>query len=223
MRICYSFASRNRPQKFFNCLDNIQDMSDDKNYFVWAKLDNDDPVADIYIARLHEYPELTTKWGLSTNKVHAINRSMDDLPPCDIIIMMSDDMVFEVYGFDNDIRDAFKKHFPDLDGSIHFPDSHALSRTITLSILGINLYKRLGYLYWHEYDNVYPDNDFTEVVRGLNKYAFVDKKIFDHYHPIWQMAAWDEQYRKTEAPEGYHKDHQTFLKRKSENFGIDKL
>lgn len=220
MRICYVFPSRERPQKFFRCLDIIQDMSESKDYFVWAKLDSDDPAKEEYEKRLQEYPELTVKWGLSRNKVHAINRDLEDLPECDIIIIQSDDMIWEFFEFDNEIRQSFAKHFPQLDGAIHYPDSHALDRTITLSILGINLYKTLGYLYFPEYDNVYPDNDFTELVRRMNKYVFVDKKIFDHYHPIWNMCAWDEQYRRTEAAEGYQKDHQTFLKRKVNNFGL---
>lgn len=220
MRICYVFASRTRPKKFFAALDNIAAFSESKDYFVLAKLDDDDPTADAYKEQVELYSEVTVKWGLSKSKVHAINRDCEYLPPCDIIVVFSDDMVWETYGFDTQIRNAFEQHFPNLDGVVHFPDSHAAERTMTLTIMGINLYKQLGYLYFPDYESVYPDNDLTEMTRLMGKYVFINKRIFDHYHPIWNMTAWDDQYRKNEAQEYYQKDHQTYLKRKANNFGL---
>lgn len=218
MRICFAFASRSRPQRFFDCLDNIRDFSESKDYFVWAKLDEDDLFADMYRVRLHEYPELTAKWGFSEGKVSAINRSMEDLPPCDIIVMQSDDIQWDVYGFDNEIREAFRKHYPDLDGTIHWPEFNAQQRTIIVSILGINLYKALGYLYHPDFSSVYCDNHFTELTRLMSKYVFVDKILFSHLHPIWGSVDWDDQYRHSERPEVYQKDHTTFERHKNNNF-----
>lgn len=220
MRICYSFASRSRPQRFFDCLDNIRDLSESKNYFVWGKLDEDDMFADMYRSRIGEYKELTVKWGLSGNKVAAINRGMEDLPPCDIVVMMSDDIQWDVYGFDNEIREAFAKYFPDHSGTVHFPEDHGLENTIIVSILGINLYRQLGYLYHPSYESVFSDNDFTEMLKKMSKYVFVNKRLFTHAHPIWLLSDWDSQYRHSERPEVYEKDRATFQKRKAENFGI---
>lgn len=220
MRICYSFASRSRPQKFFTCIDAVKDLSESKDYFIWAKLDEDDLFADVYLKRIDEYPELVVNWGKSDNKIHAINRSMENLPPCDIIVVLSDDMIFEVYGFDNEIRDAFKNCFPNFDGVVHFPDSHALERTMTLTIMGANLYKQLGYLYHPLFESVYADNHLTELTKAMGRYVFINKQIFDHHHPGWQMAEWDEQYKKTESPEYYQKDHKTYIKLKENNFGL---
>lgn len=220
MRIGFIFASRNRPKKFYDCLDNIRAMSQSDNFFVWAKLDENDPCADDYRRRLIDYPELTVKWGLSESKINAINRGCEDLPECDILIIQSDDIFWEVWGFDNEIREAFKTNFPKLDGTIHYPESHALDRTIIVSILGINLYKQLGYLYHPSYISIYADNDFTEMTRLMGKYHFISKRIFEHRHPIWKLAEWNEQYKRTESPEFYEKDKQTFLKRKAENFGL---
>lgn len=219
-RICYVFASRSRPQKFFDALDNIQDMSESKNYFVWGKLDDDDLFADMYQKRLEEYPELTVKWGLSQGKVSAINRSMEDLPPCDIIIMQSDDIVWDVYGFDTEIRNAFKRYFPDYSGTVHFPDDHGQERTIIVSMLGANLYKGLGYLYWGEYESVFADDDFTNMVKVMGCYTFINKRLFSHNHPIWLKTEWDSQYRHSERPEVYQKDREVFEKRKANNFGL---
>ena len=219
-RIAYIFPSRARPYKFYQCLDNIREMSNSDNYFIWAKLDDDCKEVEKYKMGLHLYPEVTVKWGLSRNKIHSINRDCEDLPPFDIIIIMSDDQVFEVKGFDDKIREAYRKYFPQLDGAVHFQDSHALSRTITLSIMGVNLYKKIGYLYNSEYISLYADNEFTDVVRMMNKYILMKDRIHDHYHPIWKMANWDSQYRASEAKELYAQDRETYLRRKAKNFDL---
>lgn len=222
MRICYCFPSRSRPERFFKALNNIQDMSASKDYFVCAKLDTDDvsmnneDVRD----RLLEYPEVTVKWGESKGKVHAVNRSMEDLPPCDILIIMSDDIQWDVYGFDDEIREAFKKYSPNFESTVHWPDDHGGKNTIIVSIVGINLYRKLGYLYYPDYESVFADNDFTEMTRMLNKYVFVNKRLFSHLHPIWQLADWDAQYRHSERPDVYQRDGALFAKRKAINFGL---
>lgn len=220
MTLCFSFASRSRPAKFFQCLQNIRDMSATDNYFVIAKLDDDDQFADMYRNRLSEFPEVIVKWGVSGSKVAAINRGMEDLPPCDIIIMQSDDIVWDVMGFDNDIREAFKGNFPDFSGAVHFPDDHGKQKTIIVSILGVNLYKQLGYLYHPDFSSVYADDLFTEQCRKLGKYVYVHKRLFTHAHPMWNLADWDSQYRKTEAPENYKKDRETYLKLLANNCGL---
>jgi hypothetical protein len=222
--ICYIFPSRSRPKKFFDCLDTIKILSESDNYFVIAKLDEDDESMDNpeVIERIkNEYPEVIIRWGISSNKIHAINRDMKNLPPCDIIVLQSDDMVWNVYGFDAEIREAFKAHSPNFDKAIHFPEEKSGNRTMVLTIMGINLYKQLGYLYYPEYESVYCDNDLTEMTRKMHKYVFVNKKLYAHNHPIWGLAQWDALYRHTERPEAYAKDKAVFEKRKKENFGIN--
>lgn len=222
MRISYVLPSRSRPEKFFQTIENIIDNSFSDNFFIWCKLDEDDETMnnEKVKEKLQEYGEVTAIWGISDNKIHACNRSLEDLPECDIIILFSDDMRAIVFGFDEEIREAFKNHFPGLDGVVHFPDSHAADRTMTLTMMGINLYKQLGYLYHPSFLSVYADNHLTEMTKAMKKYVFVNKKIIDHFHPGWNMAEWDDQYRKTEAPENYKRDRDTFLKLKANNFGL---
>lgn len=220
MRICYVFASRSRPKKFYECLNAVKRLSVSDNYFVIAKLDYDDKFIDEYKTSLPDYPEVSVKWGTSNNKIHAINRDLEELPLCDIIIVLSDDMIAEYHGFDDEIRAVFRSVFPNLDGVVHTDDGHCKERTMTLTIMGVNLYKHLGYLYHPSYISIYADNDLTEMCRLMNKYVYVNKVYFRHFHPIWRMAVWDEQYRKTESRELYHKDGLTFKQRKSINFGL---
>ena len=222
MRICYVFASRSRPHKFFNCLDNIQDMSYSDNYFVWAKLDDDDESMnnEEVKTKLTEYPEVTVKWGKSKSKIHAINRDLDDLPPCDILIIQSDDIKWTKFSFDEEIRQAFEKHFPDFSGTVHFPEKNAGRRTVIVSMIGAALYKSLGYMYNEQYISVFADNDFTEMTRLMGKYAYIDTTLFMHCHPIFNLTNWDTQYRATEHADVYKKDREVFNKRKEQNFGI---
>lgn len=214
-RIAYIFASRERPEKFFRCLDNIQDMSDDNNYFVYAKLDLDDPQIDKYKEKICEYKELVVNFGYSDGKIHAINRGLDCLPECDIVCCHSDDMVFVEWGFDEEIRKYCGE-----DDYVHFPDGHANEKLCTYSIMGKKYFDRFGYIYHPDYISVYADNEQFEVAKLLGKYKYIKKNIVRHEHPIWGYGIKDDLLIRTEDPVIYKKDHETYLRRKSINFGI---
>lgn len=222
MRICYAFPSKGRPTRFFKAIENIEDMSASEDFVIIAKLDEDDESMnnDEIKSKLTEYEKVIVKWGKSEGKIHAINRSLEDIPPFDIIIIMSDDIIWDVFGFDDEIREAFKKFYPNLDGTIHWPDDHGKSDTIIVSVLGVNLYKEFGYLYNPIYESVFCDNEFTHIVKLMGKYVFVNKRLFTHDHPIWTNDCWDTLYRHNERAEVYRKDGEIFKKRKSENFGM---
>lgn len=220
-KISYIFPSRSREKKFFEALANINDMSDSKEYEIICALDEDDVFMNNEGVRekIKEYDNVKYYYGYSGSKVAACNREAHRVSDdTSIICLHSDDMVFLEYGFDDVIRDAFKQHFPNLDGVVHFPDENARDRTMTYTMMGVNLYRQLGYLYHPDFESVYPDNHITEMTRQMGKYAFVDRRILNHLHPIWQLGEWDSQYRHSERPEVYQKDHQTFERHKANNF-----
>ncbi len=214
-RICYVFASRERPKKFFDCLNVINAMSESDNYFVWGKLDLDDPKIEEYKSKLDEYPELTVKWGLSNGKIHAINRDLEDLPPFDIICCHSDDMRFLLYGFDNVIREHCGS-----DDYVHFPDGYANERLSTYSIMGKDYFNRFGYIYHPDYVSVYCDNEQFEVAKILGRHKFVNQKILRHEHAIAGYGVADDLLRRTEDATNYKLDHQIYIRRKAINFGL---
>lgn len=215
MKISYSFASRSRPDKFFAALDNIRQMSANSNYEVIAKLDMDDLSMDNHEVkqRLKDYPEVIVKWGLSENKIHAINRDNDFTG--EIIMCHSDDMVFIKKGFDDIIRREIEKGF-----YLHFPDGYANERLCTYSIMHVDYYKRFGYIYHPEYKSVWCDNEQMDVAKKLYRYKYVNEQIFEHVHPSAGKAKKDEQYKTTEK--FYQIDKATYLKRKANNFDIEK-
>src|SRR5579863_8469001 len=115
MTILFKYVSRGRPERFFFSLDTIYDnLSDHDNYHIAVTIDTDDPTMNNpdVISRLRMRKNISVQWGLSKSKVHAINRDMH--PYGDIIIVMSDDMRFTCYGFDEIIRQRFRDRFPDL-------------------------------------------------------------------------------------------------------------
>jgi glycosyl transferase family 2 len=213
MKISYSFASRSRPEKFFAALDNIREMSVIKDYEIIAKLDIDDLSMhnNEVKNKLTKYPEVTVKWGLSENKIHAINR--DNNFSGEIICCHSDDMVFIKKGFDDVIRREIEKDF-----YLHFPDGYANERLSTYSIMHVNYYKRFGYIYHPQYKNLWCDNEQMDVAKKLYRYKYVGEQIFEHRHPSAGKAQKDEQYRLTESSNSV--DKTTYLKRKKINFDL---
>lgn len=222
MKLLYKFASRSRPKKFFDALDNIHSLSRHDDFEVLATLDIDDAsmTAPEVKDRLLAYPKVRAIFGTSAGKLHAVNRDMMFAGEWSIGIVMSDDIKFLVEGFDLNIIENMMRHFPDLDGVLHYPDSHAKHELITLSIAGKKYFDRFSFWYNPAYDSVYADNQFTWESIILNKHAFVPVRIYDHFHPVWGMAEMDDQYRKTENPETYAKDSMTYARQKEKNFGL---
>lgn len=220
MKIGYVFASRERPSKFFDCLDNIRSKSESKNYFIIAKIDTDDPKADQYKDKLPLYPEVSVKWGHSKNKIDSINRNLSGIENADIICCHSDDMSFTKFWYDVLIKEAMKNHFPDFDGMLHFPDQKQKEKVCTYQIVGRKYFQRTGYIYNPEYESVYCDNEETERAKLLGKYAFINEEILIHKHYRWGFGEPDELNKREDSQTLYIKDRDTYLKRKQINFGI---
>lgn len=222
MTICFVLASRSRPTQFFATLDMLSELSNSDNYFVVAKLDTDDKTMNNATARdlIRLYPKLTVRWGLSDSKIDAINRSLGNLPHWDILVNLSDDQKFIIYGFDEIIR----RNMPeDLDAFLHFPDSFAKDRVATMSIMGKKYYDRFGYIYHREYYSLFCDNEETEKAKILGKYHFINENIFDHYHysqtDKTKKVPKDELYVRNDT---YRKDERIFNIRKQKNFDLPK-
>jgi hypothetical protein len=219
MRILVNFATRSRPSKFLNCIRNIREHAVDNNQVdILVKADWDDnSMRDI------EMPEgIKVEWGVSTSKIHAINR---DVPTdgWDILINFSDDQLFVKYGWDVEVRDAFEQH--GLDTIIHWPDNCPYrERLIAMSIIGKEYYDRFGYVYHPSYFSLWCDNEFMDVSKALVRYRYMggpnhDNILSHHIHPAHiKGLEYDDQLRKTEAY--YHIDEKNYNERKARNFDL---
>lgn len=226
MKILFKFPSRERPTNFFRGVESItKNVLNTTDYRIYATLDEEDHKMnnDEVKTWMCSINNLEYNFGVSKSKIDACNRDMDKITTeynWDILVLMSDDMVWHSKGFDEVIRnDMFQAH-PDLDGVIHYPDGNR-EDLITLSIMGRKYYERFHYLYHPLYKSVYCDDEFTAVSKLLGKYAYFNTKLFNHLHPAYGASHMDNLYKKNESSEMHEHDRNNFNQRKQINFNIN--
>ena len=153
---------------------------------------NDKSIIDF----MNQIPKCEHVFGNSSTKIEAINA---DIPndDWDILVLISDDMIPEVAGFDDIIRQKMIEHFPDTDGVLWFFDGWRRDLN-TLCIIGRKYYERFGYIYHPDYKSFWCDAEFTEVATALKKQVFIDQVIIRHLHPdiVMQDKATYEKFAK---------------------------
>jgi hypothetical protein len=158
--------------------------------------------------------------GNSKNKIDAINRNLNDFDyDWDILINMSDDMIFTKKGFDDIIRAEF---YNDFNQYLHFNDGNQKCNVCTMHIVGRNYYDRFKYIYHPDYISLWSDveNDIVAKQLGCYKYMGDNVQLFRHLHPAWGLAPQDALSIKTEDRSLWVADEITFNKRKRINFGL---
>lgn len=183
MKILFKYPTRDRPLKFSRCLTEYYKLIADKNFRFVVTADNDDqsmnnPQLKAY---LEQIPQCEYFFGNNDSKISAINADIPE-DDWDILVLVSDDMIPEVAGFDNIIREKMTEHYPDLDGVLWFFDGWRRDLN-TLCILGRKYYDRFGYIYHPAYKSFWCDAEFTEVAAKLGKQTFIDQVIIRHLHP----------------------------------------
>lgn len=223
MTFLYTFASRSRPDKFIAGVENIYINSRNKDFNIVASLDTDDATMnnDAMIEKMKRYDKLYPIWGQSKNKVDAINRSMIAAPEYDVLINMSDDMMFIAEGYDVTIEDDIKRYFPEGDCLLHYPDQNQGENCLTMSIMDRKYYERFNYIYHPDYESLECDVEAQEVGKLLGRYKFINKRLFNHYHPSFGQVRYDEQYNRTEGMNGNgvrDRDRATIERRRENKF-----
>lgn len=211
--ILINFASRQRPLKFHNCINNLKECFTD--YKVIAKIDRNDPTIREYLSIA--YPEVDFDIGHSKSKVEAINTA---IPAYDweILVNTSDDIWWKP-GSGDEIRKQMEP-----DTFLHFPEPYADSQAVkkrsdTISVVSVMdriYYDRFGYVYNPNYFSLCCDNEATEVARLLGRYKFVDKIIFEHLHK--RAGKWEGDELLTYTQSFFTQDKRTLLERRKHNF-----
>ena len=224
-RICFKYATRERPEQFMKTLDLYTSMLSKKHdYHFVISMDTDDLTMNndtikTYLQTKREHVQLEFAYGVSKNKIDAINRDMI-APAFHILVLISDDMLPVMNDFDDIIVQNFLQYFPEYDGMLNFNDGFRKDwpAICTLTIYGYKYYQQFGYIYNPEYENVYCDNEQTEVGRLLGKIKDIDTVIIRH---DWNALEFQDDLRyRTEQPQNYEKDRQVYDKRKSRNFDL---
>ena len=218
MRILFKYTSRSRRSNFLRGYDSILNkIANREDYHVLISVDKDDQ-------SMYPLPVLDGNYtfvvGNSKNKIDAINRDINEFDyDWDILINMSDDMIFTKKGFDDIIRAEF---YNDFNQYIHFNDGNQKDNVCTMHIVGRNYYDRFKYIYHPDYISLWCDveNDIVAKQLGCYKYMGDNLKLFRHLHPAWGLAPQDALSIKTEDRALWVADEITFNKRKKINFGL---
>ena len=184
MKILIKFPTRGRREVFFNTLNKYYEHLDDINNarFVITCDTNDDTMNNTEVTKLLDgYENLEYYFGNSKTKIEACNNDMYDLD-FDILLLASDDMIPQIKGYDTIIRNNMIKNYPDKDGVLWFYDGYNKSIN-TLSIMGVEYYKRFNYIYHPSYESFYCDAEFMIVANELKKQTFINNTIIKHLHP----------------------------------------
>lgn len=231
-KILFKYPSRGRPDRFFDGMDSIyNNLNDKENFGVLATFDIDDKegMANKEVFnRLHDrYKNFTWVYGVSNSKIHAINRDMDNLAHIfpfmqdfDILINASDDMRFNIYGFDDMVRVDAMNWFPNMDGLLHYPDQDAKEYLATMYIAGRKWWEfRNKNIYHPSYKSLWCDNEEMAVAQMMGKYKFCGYQINIHLNPAYGHLPKDEMFNIQQGH--WQEDEANFNERKARNFDLD--
>lgn len=214
LKLLIKYPTRQRPDAFRHTLGlYYAKLSGQHSYEFLVSADNDDPTMNNHEMRafLESRPNLLFYFGDSKNKVQAINADMAG-KQFDILLLASDDMRPVEEGYDQVIVSEMLRHFPNLDGVIHFNDGRVGRRLNTLVVMGMPYYERFGYIYHPDYTSLWCDNEFGAVSESLGKTVYVDKVIIKH--------DWDEfgDALRQSCEKPYREDGRIFATRKAAGF-----
>ncbi len=151
------------------------------------------------------------------SKIQACNADMDRITyPWDIVILVSDDMIPRVKGYDDVIRNYMMSKFPDTDGILWFNDGYQEDRLNTLCVFGRKMYESFGYIYHPSYKSLFCDTELTDLCKTTlkNKTLYVPYCIIRHEHPGTGYAQnMDELYASNQRY--WNDDMYTYISRKT--------
>ena len=228
MNILAQFPTYKRPEKLLRTLSRyVEQSSGDHNIFFNINADNEDfptqrLVKDVTrIVYDYEHVDFSMNFNDNTDKISAVNGNIDVCGfDFDVVIVISDDMTpVKGKNWDAVIAENMEKYFPTTFGALHFPDGNRKD-LITFSILGKRLYEHFGYIYHPDYKALYCDDEFTQVVKDMGVYKFIDEQIVNHDHYAQEgnenSGEYDEAANRTIMNSG--RDQVVYMERKKRGF-----
>lgn len=193
MRILLKCPTRNRPQKIISTLKTyIGKANHPERIGVAISCDDDDTSMsrNLVHEELHRILR-TTAWHrifMSPNKskIQACNANMNEIDwEWDIVVLVSDDMIPQVQGWDDAIRTHMLSRFPDTNGILWFNDGYQGEKLNTLCVFGRQMYTHFGYIYNPEYKSLFCDTELTDLCTGelKDRCMYVPYCIIRHEHP----------------------------------------
>lgn len=223
-KILFKYPCRGREGMFFESLNSLDlNIRDRDNYHISLTLDEDDLILNSpsVIGKINSYKNVSIQWGLSTSKVHAINRSMPDYD-YDILVAWSNDMFATFYGIDDIFRTYMQHDGPeDFDFLAHFPEPDARDMLNVLYVATRRYYERFSYIYHPSYKSLFCDNESLHVAKALGRYRYYNiPGLFVHKnaaYPQYNLVR-DELFN--EQQNLWPVDENNFFERKKIKFGL---
>ncbi len=217
MNILVKLPTRSRPAQFLETLSKYIELANDNSkigYCISYDMDDESMLPEV----IQKAVEMGAGCfgGYSASKIDACNRDIEKTTNWDILLLISDDMIPQVKGWDDIIRQKMSNHYPDTDGCLWFNDGYTEMRLNTLCCMGKKYYDRFGYIYNPEYTSLWSDNEYTEVAQSLNKIYYFPEVIIKHEHPVWKGLPQDKLYKHNES--FYREDEAVYKRRKALNF-----
>ena len=125
-------------------------------------------------------------YGTSTTKIEAVNADIASVPwEWDIVVLVSDDMVPQVKGYDDILRNHMIAKYPDTNGILWVNDGTQGSKLNTITIMGRAMYTSFGYLYHPSYKSLFCDTEFTDLCKSslASKTSYIPQILIRHEHP----------------------------------------
>jgi hypothetical protein len=158
------------------------------------------------------------------SKIEACNANMNEIDyPWDIVVLVSDDMIPQVDGYDNVIRRHMRSSFPDTNGILWFNDGNQKDELNTLSIYGRAMYERLGHLYEPCYKSFFCDTELSDLCRTTYKSQtlYIPTVVIRHEHPAAGHGTADALY--TFNQRFFSTDMMTYISRKTYAYDVSIL
>lgn len=224
MRILLKCPTRSRPQKVAKTLEAYVRMANHPELIgVAVSADADDTAmtdlnakAEINQAiRICAWKRIFYRNNKS--KIEACNANMNEVDYLwDIVILVSDDMIPQIKGYDDVIRNHMKARFPDTNGILWFNDGYQMDNLNTLCIFGRKMYESFGYIYHPAYKSLFCDTELTDLCRTslASKTQYIPYCIIRHEHPGTGYAQnMDALYARNQTY--WNDDMYTYIERKT--------
>ena len=221
MRILLKCPTRSRPQRVLKTLGAYLRLAARPDLLgVALSCDVDDPTmtqTDELKALLAPCAWSRIFYSPNTSKIEACNANMSEIDwDWDIVVLVSDDMVPQVRGYDDVIRTQMTARFPDRNGLLWFNDGCQGSNLNTLSIFGRTFYESEGHLYSPAYKSLFCDTELTDRCRTdlAERCAYIPSCIIRHEHPGTGYAQYmDALYERNQKY--WNEDMYTYIRRKA--------
>jgi hypothetical protein len=193
MRILLKCPTRSRPQRVIQTLQAYVRLANQPNLLgiaVSCDVDDESMTRNLIQDELRSLFR-RVEWGQvyysnNRSKIQACNADMEKIEwGWDIVVLVSDDMIPILKGYDDVIRNHMLSRFPDTDGLLWFNDGCQGEKLNTLCVYGRKFYQRQGYIYHPDYKSLFCDTELTDLCRTDYKdlCLYVPYCIIRHEHP----------------------------------------